>query len=191
MKKIRFHMILGKKQLMLASLVLVLSIAVYLNYTFTRPDTVYDLVAAGVEQEDAADETEETYGEAQLTSAGETVMDEYFVSARLERKKARDEAVETLANTLKDADLSDEEKELATSKAIAVSKQIEQENKIETLVRAKGFTECLAFVDDETVRVVVKTEGLSAEQAAQIKNIVIEETEVLTENISVAEVNEE
>ena len=189
MKKIRFHMILGKKQLMLASLVLVLSIAVYLNYTFTRPDTVYDFVAAGTTQEDT-DETEETYGEAQLTS-GETVMDEYFVSARLERKKARDEAVETLANTLKNADLSDEEKELATNKAIAVSKQIEQENKIETLVRAKGFTECLAFVDDETVRVVVKTEGLSAEQAAQIKNIVIEETEVLTENISVAEIKEE
>ena len=118
-------------------------------------------------------------------------MDEYFVSARLERKKARDEAVETLANTLKDADVSDEEKELATSKAIAVSKQIEQENKIETLVKAKGFTECLAFVDDETVRMVVKTEGLTAEQAAQIKNIVIEETEVLTENISVVEQKDE
>lgn len=189
MKKFKFNMILGKKQIMLASLVLVLSIAVYLNYTFTRGSDDYSL---SVLQQGEAEEGEtETYGEAQMTSAGGNEMDEYFVSARLERKKARDEAVETLANTLKDADVSDEEKELATSKAIAVSKQIEQENKIETLVKAKGFTECLAFVDDETVRVVVKTEGLTAEQAAQIKNIVIEETEVLTENISVVEQKDE
>lgn len=96
--------------------------------------------------------------------------------------------METLATTLKDGNLSDEEKEVATNKALEVSKQIESENKIETLVKAKGFQECLAFVDDENVKVVVQTEGLNAEQAAQIKNIIVEETNMPAENIVVDEV---
>ena len=44
------------------------------------------------------------------------------------------------------------------------------------------------MVDGDSVRVMVKTEGLDAEQAAQIKNIILEETGVLAENISVGEV---
>ena len=175
----KFHVILGKKQIVLASLVVILSIAVYLNYTFAGVDG-YDLIA----QAESSDSV--NYGEAQMTGA--SVADEYFTTARLDRKKARDEAVETLAAALRDADLSDDEREIATSKALAVSQQIESENKIETLVKAKGFTECLAFVDDDSVRVVVQTEGLDSEQAAQIKNIILEETDVAVENISVGEI---
>ncbi len=174
----KLNMILGKKQIILASLVLVLGVAIYLNYTFSESGNGYDITAS------ANSETtdDRTYGEAQLTSAE---PDEYFTAARVERKKARDESVETLATTLKDGNLSDEEKEVATNKALEVSKQIESENKIETLVKAKGFQECLAFVDDENVKVVVKTEGLNAEQAAQIKNIIVEETNMPAESIVV------
>jgi stage III sporulation protein AH len=94
-----------------------------------------------------------------------------------------------LAAALQSAELTDEERELTTGRALEVSKQIESENKIETLVKAKGFTECLAFVDDDSVRVVVRTKGLDSAQAAQIKNIIIEETGVEPENISVGEIS--
>lgn len=182
----KFHVILRKKHIVLASLVLVLSGAIYLNYVFSQSGQDYDITTSL----SSPSEDQETYGEAQLTGAEQSgEANEYFAAARLERKQARDEAVETLANTLKDAELSDDEKDLATNKALAVSKQIESENKIETLVKAKGFVECLAFVDDESVKVMVQTEGLSAEQAAQIKNIILEETDVLPENISVGEVD--
>ena len=65
---------------------------------------------------------------------------------------------------------------------------MESEANIETLVKAKGFADCLAIVDTDSVKVVVKTQGLDAEQAAQIKNIILEETGVLAENVSVGEV---
>lgn len=178
----KLNMILGKKQIVLASLVLVLGVAIYLNYAFSKEGNPYD-ITAGTSVSDTGNT--ETYGEAQLTGA-ET--DAYFVQARLDRKKARDEAVETLANTLKDAELTDEEKELATAKALEVSRQMESEANIETLVKAKGFADCLAIVDTDSVKVVVKTQGLDAEQAAQIKNIILEETGVLAENVSVGEV---
>ena len=182
----KLHMILGKKQIVLASLVLVLSAAIYLNYTFSQTGQPYDITtAAGVSEGTSP----ETYGEAQLTGAStDSTAAEYFAEARLERQKNRDEAVETLASTLENADLSDEEKELATAKALEVSRQMESEANIETLVKAKGFADCLAIVSDDSVKVVVQTEGLSAEEAAQIKNIILEETDVLVENVTVGEV---
>ncbi len=175
----KFNMILGKKQIILASLVLVLGVAIYLNYTFSEGTTGYD-ITTGTETVNE----ERTYGEAQFTDAK---VDEYFVNARVERKKARDESVETLATALSAENLTDEEREITTGKALKVSGYIESENKIETLVKAKGFTECLAFVDDEKVKVVVRTEGLTSEQAAQIKNIIIEETDISPENIVIDE----
>ena len=66
---------------------------------------------------------------------------------------------------------------------------MESEANIETLVKAKGFADCLAIVSDDSVKVMVKTEGLNEEQAAQIKNIILEETDVLAENVTVGEVN--
>ena len=184
----KMSVILGKKQIVLASLVTILGIAVYLNYVFTDTGN-FDLLTAS---ETGSSETE-NYGEAQLTGAepvGETAETEsdYFTSARLERRKARDEAIETLAQTLGAQEMTEDEKEPATEKALAVSAQIESENKIETLVKAKGFAECLAYVDADSARVIVRTDGLTAETANQIKNIIIEETGLAAENVSVGEV---
>ena len=170
----KMSVILGKKQIILASLVTILGIAVYLNYIFTDTGN--------------ADLLTERYGEAQLTGA-EVSESDYFTEARLSRRKARDEAIETLAQTLGAEQTDDGEKELAAEKALAVSAQIESENKIETLVKAKGFTECLAYVDSGSARLVVQTEGLTAETANQIKNIILEETGLSAENISIEEIS--
>lgn len=96
--------------------------------------------------------------------------------------------IETLAQTLGAEEMTDDEKELAAEKALAVSAQIESENKIETLVKAKGFAECLAYVDVDSARVIVRTDGLTAETANQIKNIIIEETGLSAEDVSVGEI---
>ena len=137
-------------------------------------------------EESGQDGTEETVTEP-VEETAETESD-YFTSARLERRKARDEAIETLAQTLGAQEMTDDEQELATEKALAVSAQIESENKIETLVKAKGFAECLAYVDADSARVIVRTDGLTAETANQIKNIIIEETGLAAENVSVGEI---
>lgn len=187
----KMSVILGKKQIVLASLVTILGIAVYLNYVFTDTGN-FDLLTAS--QSDSSET--ENYGEAQLTGAEpveETTVEssgesDYFTSARLERRKARDEAIETLAQTLGAEEMTDDEKELAAEKALAVSAQIESENKIETLVKAKGFAECLAYVDVDSARVIVRTDGLTAETANQIKNIIIEETGLSAEDVSVGEI---
>lgn len=179
----KMSVILGKKQIVLASLVTILGIAVYLNYVFAGTGSG-DLLSVSSEPAET-----ENYGEAQLTSTEPVdTGSDYFASARLERRKARDEAIETLAQTLGADEMTDDEKELAAEKALQVSAQIESENKIETLVKAKGFTECLAYVDDGSARVIVQTDGLTAETANQIKNIIVEETGLPADCISVGEI---
>ena len=184
----KMSVILGKKQINLASLVTILGIAVYLNYIFTDTGNADLLTASSSETTQSGSEETERYGEAQLTGA-EVSESDYFTEARLSRRKARDEAIETLAQTLGAEQTADGEKELAAEKALAVSAQIESENKIETLVKAKGFTECLAYVDSGSARLVVQTEGLTAETANQIKDIILEETGLSAENISIEEIN--
>ena len=67
-------------------------------------------------------------------------------------------------------------------------KLIESEGTIESLVRAQGFEDCVAYLDGESAKIVVKTEGLSKAQAASIKEIILGETEISAENIRIFEV---
>ena len=62
----KLNMILGKKQIILASLVLVLGVAIYLNYTFSESGHGYDITASANSETTTDDRT---YGEAQLASA--------------------------------------------------------------------------------------------------------------------------
>lgn len=174
--------IFKKRQLVLALLVACLGGAIYLNYVFETGDGNYELSSM---------EVSKNYGESQwVDSPAEDVpLDmEYFEEAKLNRESTRDEAVQTLKTMLGDSELSVEQQESLTEDARAMAKAIETEGKIENLVKAKGFSQCMAYFDGESVSVVVKSEGLKKEQVAQIKDIVIENSGVPAENISIVEV---
>ncbi|MBR2296973.1 MAG: SpoIIIAH-like family protein, partial [Clostridia bacterium] len=64
---------------------------------------------------------------------------------------------------------------------------IDSESKIETLVRAKGFEECIAVISDDTATVIVKTDGLVASEVAQINEIVYEQSGILPTGLKIIE----
>ena len=74
-------------------------------------------------------------------------------------------------------------------KAAELAKSIETEGKIENLIKAKGFTDCMVYYDTDNVDVVVKTEGLEAAQVAQMKDIILKETSIPVENIFTEELH--
>ena len=162
----KMNMIIGKKQIVLASLVLILGIAIYLNWQFANSD--------------------DALGVADIL--GGNTDDNYFANARLEKQKTRDAATETLAGLLEKTDLSAEEKASATAQALQTAQLMESETTIENLVKAKGFEDCIAYLDSENAKVVVKSEELDAAQAAQIKDIIVSETAVDPSNIVVTPV---
>lgn len=128
-----------------AVLMLALGAAVYLNWSFSReaPSSLVvseDIAADAAETsaavseiltdplavetaadaEPAAEELgDKNYGEAQLVSVNRDSGTEFFESARLTRSKARDEALDTLKKSLKDAKLSDAEKDQLTTELSA------------------------------------------------------------------------
>ena len=104
--------------------------------------------------------------------------------------KDRDEAVQTLQTMIGGGDVTDNEMVVNALDAVQVSKLIESEGTIESLVNAQGFQDCVAYLDGENAKVVVKTEGLDKAQAASIKEIILGETEIPAENIRIFEVKQ-
>jgi len=192
------NMIIGKRQIILASLVVGLGIAVYLNWQYSNANM--DLAATEAIEEGT------NYGEAQYVDnqgVGEagiigddqaqvavtTDEETFFVEAKLSRQKARDKAVETLATMLSDASLDAQQKTDLAVRATELAKSIEVEGKIENMIKAKGFAEVMVYYDAERADVIVKTDGLEAAQVSQIKDIILKESEIAPEKISIVEIN--
>lgn len=190
-----------------------LAVAVYLNWQYSRTDgaqveTADALtVSASVAEAETAAETElvtdglmteaeaatsanKNYGEAQLVSVANDTGAKFFEQARLKRQKAHDEALDTIQKTLKSSSLSSEEKKSYTSQMTASLEDLNAENEIETLIRAKGFADCLCFLQSGRADLTVMTSGdaLTAEQVAQIRDIVLSKTNVTAQNITVVEI---
>ena len=190
------NMVLNKKHIILAALVLALGVAVYLNFVFADKDKLIDTDGL---------QTDKNYGDAELVeknegedggvidSEGQAVSAEsYFEEARLSRTRARDEAIEALQQIFTDIDTDIEEggeqAAEATMKALGIAQSIESESKIENLILAKGYEECLVYITDTSADVVIKSDGLLANEVAVIKDIIISETNLTAENIKILEV---
>ena len=176
--------IIGKKQIIMTCLTLMLAVAVYINYT-TAPDIK--------EPEGIVSVSEETdtvnYGETEFVNAdAQPEADDYFAQARLDKMNNRDEAIQTLQSMIGGGDITEDEQVVKAIDAVEVSKLIESEGTIESLVKAQGFQDCVAYLDGESAKVVVRTEGLDKAQAASIKDIIIGQSDVSAENIRIFEV---
>ena len=177
------NMIIGKRQIILASLILVLGIAIYLNWQFSNGN---DLVVTNQTESET-----KNYGDAQYVdnqTGVESDSDTYFAEAKLSRQKTRDEAVETIQSMISDEGIEEEQKETLSAQASEIASAIETESRIENLIKAKGFDDCIAYIDGDKANVIVKTDGLLENETAQIKEILLQETEVPVENISIVEV---
>lgn len=174
------NFIIGKRQIILASMTLILGLAIYINYVASQTGNE-------IKATKKVNGASVNYGESQLVSSEET--DDYFAQARLDRMNSRDESVETLQIIMSGGDSTEEEQEVATSKAASISALIESESQVESLIKAAGFEDCVVYLDGENANIVVKSDGLAASQAAQIKEILLSEVSVLDENIRIFDVN--
>ena len=148
-----------------------------------------DASALDVSVEDAP-AADKNYGEAQLVSVGEPTGEKFFKQARLARTKARDEALDVLQKALKKAKLEDEEKARLTEQLSKTVEHIAAESEIESLIKAKGFVDCVAFLDNDKAQITVMTtnDGLKGQEVAQIRDIVLNKCKLTAKDITVVEV---
>lgn len=132
---------------------------------------------------------EKILGEATFVDATtEPVTEnEYFSSARVDRQKARDESLEKLQKIIDSANQSDEAKKQATKSVEKISNSINLENKIETLVTAKGINNCLAIINTDTgkIDIIVDAPELTDTVILQIKEIAVNQLNCSFEDVTI------
>ena len=182
-------LIIGKKQIVLSILTLVLGAAVYMNYVLAGGRGLLSTKTSSGNAESAAAGADDLadYGTAEMVSAAPTQAD-YFAQARLDKQNSRDRAVQTLQSIIGGGDLSNEEMVTNAIDAVHMSKLIESENVIESLILSQGYSDCVVYLDGDTAKVVVESDGLQPAQAAAIKDIILTEAEVPAEGIRIFEV---
>lgn len=166
----------GKKQIVLASLVLALGAAVYLNWQFagTNKLPVGD-TASESSQLGAAQLVNNTYVETVTDGNQQGNATEAFADARLSRQTSRDQAMELLDNVLKDVDADTEAKKTAVEQASAIAQNILKETNVENLLKAKGYEDCVAYITEEECSVVVSGEVLEADSLI-VQEVVVDQT---------------
>ena len=172
------------KQLVIFGICVVICGALFLNWRLSKTqdaDTVLDERQA--QKEESAGESEKILGKAEFVSAST----EYFDSARMNRQTSRDEAISILKSVIESEKTGDEEREDAADKLTFISKAADAEGRIENLVKAKGYAECLAVIGDDTVNVIVQSNGPKSSDVATIKEIASAESEKSAADIKINE----
>ncbi len=181
----KFH----KRQLILASLVVALGAAVYLNWQFSDDH--------GLEATSMI-ESEREFGEAKYVNSSAVESDDsnksessqskaFFAQAFSNRQKSRDESLEKIKNLMSSADKNPDVKSDILKQSEELTKNIQQESNIENLIKAKGFTECMVFIQNGECSVIVSRGELNENSAIIIKDIVAGQANIKYDKIKITE----
>lgn len=179
-----------KKNLVAAGLLVTVCCGIYVNWLYSGSD-VEDLEDTLASDKVMSDELLNLGDSVQVGgtqgSTGNTQMD-YFAAVRLSRQEARDSAVSLLQEAMAYGD---------ADQVAATNAQLEQiiqtaltEAQIESLVIAKGYTDCVAYMTDNGISVAVAAPegGLQAADVAIIADIVLSQSDYNMADIRVVEV---
>lgn len=179
-----------KKNLMAAAVLLVVCAGIYTNWVYTNGqnvDNLTDLLDA--EKVMAEDGLVLNSQQVDNSSDGTDTRTDYFAAVRLSRQQARDSAVNLLQEAMaygtgEDAQESGTQLEEIVQTALC-------EAQIESLIIAKGYTDCVAYMSEEGISVAVAAPegGLVQADVAVIADIVITQTGFDMADIRVVEVH--
>ena len=173
----------GKRNFIIAGAVLVIAAAIIINFAvFSSGDKDgYDYdQSVGMDNGGAVTT-------APATTAPADTVDSYFSSVQLSRQRTRDEAIEVLQSVVDNQSSTETAKNEALAEINKLAGVMETEANIETLIIAKGFTECVAVLSGENASIVVKSDGLIASEISQINEIVYQQAGILSTNITIIE----
>ncbi len=112
---------------------------------------------------------------------------DFFVEYRVERDQARSEQINLLREMINNPNSDKDLKSEAQEKLLRITDNIEKEMEIESLIRARGYKDGIAFIHDESAEVIVAAEGLTKKDAAKIGDIVANTTGIPRQEITIIE----
>jgi stage III sporulation protein AH len=190
-----------KRDAIVLTVVAFVCVAAYLNWSYGNKGdkadadvSVQDPAETAVTSPDAGEENDGgLYFNANASGAPEQAQHtEYFAAARINRRTARDEAVETLSAVNSAENASKEIADAALTKISAIAESSRKEAELESLIMAKGFSDCVVFISDEGVKVHVPAPeaGLSTVDVAKITDAVVSETTYKAADLRIVQVTD-
>jgi len=178
-----------KKNLMASAVLLVVCAGIYMNWIYTNAQSVDNLTdKLDAEKVMSEDGLILDAGQSNGENSSVSTVTDYFAAVRLSRQQARDSAVELLQEAMAYGE---------GSEAAQSSQQLEQivqtalcEAQIESLIIAKGYTDCVAYMTDSGISVAVATPegGMQQADIAVIADIILSQSDFSMEDIRVVEV---
>ena len=182
-----------KRNLTVLTVVLFVAAAVYFNWSYNQQFGAADadmvmaeddaMEKAGVKPEQASEK------ETESKETEEPVSD-YFAQARLTRQQSRDEALNLLEAASSADGASQETIDSAMTAISAMASDSMTETRIENLLLAKGYADCVAYITGDSISVAVPSpaEGLTEAQVAAITDVITSDTEFAAAQLKVVEV---
>lgn len=132
--------------------------------------------------ETAENEEPENPGEAVLTSTTITNLD-YAAEMKLNREQIRSKNKESLLEIVNNTAITDSVKQEAINKMIAMTDIAEREAAAEMLLEAKGFTDVVVSITDDSCDVVLNMGEMTDAKRAQVEDIVKRKTNISADKI--------
>ncbi len=209
-------MVFKKKEIIAASLVVLIGMAGYLNWSYQDTIQVTDgesyietgkklgeaQYVANVEEnveentEEASKEVNEevtdeaTAESTEETANVETVTDNggYFEQAKLNRETARSKSIEILTNTAENESFDAEIRKKAGDKIIEAAGNTEKEMAMESIAQSKGYAEICVYLEDGIANIMVRKTNFGEADVVKLTEIATETLNISSNNIKIVEV---
>ncbi len=163
------------KQILLLGLVALVLVAGYYRWTVDTGGETVPVISESIDNEIEKIDVEENTDEDM----------NYFEKSKYDRDLKRSESISMLqdaANEDTDGTVSEEVEKKITEAAV----RSEKESIIENLIISKGFNECVVFMDDDIINIVVEAENLDIKSVNQIKDIILTQTDYKAPQIRIS-----
>lgn len=176
-----------RKNMVAAAILVTVCAGIYINWLYTEDQATASLVDTLDEDKVLSEDLLVMSGGVEPVQDSETVS-EYFAAVRLSRQEARDSAVTLLQEAMAYSDSA--EAAQSNEKLEEIVQMALCEAQIESLVMAKGYTECVAYISEAGISVAVAAPegGLQQKDVAVIADIVLTQSDYTMDDIRVVEV---
>ena len=195
-----------KRQVLAASLVVALALAVAVNWYYNRtgPDTQSEdagqaevrgnlgdsLLVAGTtappedDKTDAADDSAAAQESAVQTAANAA---RYFSDAKLRQTQARDEVKDEIETLMESDNLDDAMQQKLLSLLSSLDSRQKTQADCEALIQAKTGGSCVVVLSGETAQVVVEPGTVNETTALQIAEIMANNAKITSDRLTIIE----
>ena len=183
-----------KKNLVAAAVLVTVCAGIYVNWLYTQDVTAMSLTDTLDAEKVMGTDTLVLTEDLAAIAAGEevqTTASDYFAAVRLSRQEARDTALNLLQEAMAYSAAEEGTKDVESAAELeTIIETALSEAQIESLVIAKGYTDCVAYMNAEGISVAVAAPegGLQETDVAVIADIVLTQSDYTLSDIRIVEV---